>query len=65
MIKITTDDHKKADLYLEWLNDFLTTESFAAYLGVPVEQARDIIIYGRAMHSLRVRSATEYSEVKK
>lgn len=35
------------ELYLDWLNNFLTVEAFAAYHGFSVYQANKIIQLGR------------------
>lgn len=43
-----------ADLYLEFINDFLTTERFAEYLGISVVQCRALVDLGREFHNERV-----------
>ena len=35
------------ELYLEWVNNFLTVEKFASYYDMTIEQAERIIAYGR------------------
>lgn len=43
-----------ADLYLEYINDFLTIERFAEYLDISVVQCRALIDIGREFHNERV-----------
>jgi hypothetical protein len=38
-------------LYLDWLNDFLSVEGFAAYHMIPEKSAAKIIIKGRTLHN--------------
>ena len=39
---------KYPELYLDWVNNFITVERFAEYYGMSVKQAEDIIKIGRA-----------------
>lgn len=43
-----------ADLYLEFINDFLTTERFAEYLDISSTQCRALVDLGREFHNERV-----------
>jgi len=43
-----------ADLYLEFINDFLTIERYAEYLDISVSQCRALIDIGREFHNERV-----------
>lgn len=43
-----------ADLYLEFINDFLTIERFAEYLDVSVSQCLALVDLGREFHNERV-----------
>ena len=38
-----------ADIYLHWLNDFVTVESFAEYHGITDAQAADLITLARGI----------------
>ena len=40
-----------ANLYLEYVNDFLTIERFAEYLDVSVTQCRAMVDLGREFHN--------------
>lgn len=44
-------------LYLSWVNDFLTTESFAAYYGLTYSVARAVIQDGRELHEYKLKKA--------
>ena len=43
-----------ADLYLEFINDFLTIERYAEYLDISVNQCRALIDIGHEFHNERV-----------
>jgi hypothetical protein len=43
-----------ADLYLTYVNDFLTTEVFAEYYGLDEEDARDLLKLAKKSHEQRV-----------
>lgn len=43
-----------ADLYLEWVNDWITVECFAEYYGLTEEQAKTVIELGRQIHEENV-----------
>ena len=47
-----------ADLYLTYVNDFLTTEVFAEYYGLDEDDARDLLKLAKKSHEQRV----EYSK---
>ena len=47
-----------ADLYLNWVNNFLTIEVFAEYYGLDEEDARDLLKLAKKSHEQRV----EYSK---
>ena len=50
--------NKIADLYLTWVNDFLTVSAFAAYLGTDDEShAERVITIGRRAHERRAKRA--------
>ena len=39
------------DLYLDYLNNFLTVEAFADYYGITISQANTAINIGRIQHT--------------
>lgn len=43
-----------ADLYLEWLNDYITIDRFAYDHGMTRADAKNLIKLGRDAHELRV-----------
>ena len=47
----------KAEMYLDWFNNFLTVARFAEYYGITEDQARIIIHEGRILHESRVAVA--------
>ena len=47
-----------ADLYLDWVNNFLTIAVFAEYYGLDEDDARDLLKLAKKSHEQRV----EYSK---
>ena len=47
-----------ADLYLDWVNNFLTIEVFAEYYGLDEEDAKTLLQIAKKSHEQRV----EYSK---
>jgi hypothetical protein len=45
---------KLMDLYLDWVNNFLTVERFAEYYELSLERAHRVINLGRTLHEKRV-----------
>jgi hypothetical protein len=43
-----------ADLYLDWVNNFLTIERFAEYYGLDEDDARDLLALSKKCHEQRV-----------
>lgn len=43
-----------ADLYLDWVNNFLTIAVFAEYYGLDEEDARDLLKLAKKSHEQRV-----------
>lgn len=43
-----------ADLYLDWVNNFLTIEVFAEYYGLDDDDARDLLKLAKKCHEQRV-----------
>lgn len=43
-----------ADLYLDWVNNFLTIAVFAEYYGLDDEDARDLLKLAKKSHEQRV-----------
>ena len=43
-----------ADLYLDWVNNFLTIEKFSEYYGLDEEDARDLLKIAKKCHEQRV-----------
>jgi len=46
-----------ADLYLEWVNNYLTVEKFAEHYQVTEKDAVNLLSYGRRYHEKRVEEA--------
>ena len=38
------------EVYLDWLNNFVTIPAFASWYGIDEREARDIIELGRTIH---------------
>jgi len=47
-MKLTND--QKRDYYLEWLNDYLTVETFAEHKEWSIAYANNVISQGREIH---------------
>ena len=43
-----------ADLYLDWVNNFLTIERFSEYYGLDENDARDLLKLAKKCHEQRV-----------
>jgi hypothetical protein len=43
-----------ADLYLDWLNNFLTHEAFSEYYGLDLEDAKQLLILAKKCHEQRL-----------
>jgi hypothetical protein len=43
-----------ADLYLDWVNNFLTIERFSEYYGLDEEDARELLKLAKKCHEQRV-----------
>jgi hypothetical protein len=43
-----------ADLYLDWVNNFLTIERFAEYYGLDEDDAKDLLALSKKCHEQRV-----------
>lgn len=52
------------ELYLDWVNNFLTVERFAEYYGVTVEHANEILNAGRDSDNFTKDPNIRYSIVK-
>ena len=46
-----------ADLYLEWVNNYLTVEKFAEHYQVTEQDAVNLFSYGRRSHENRAEEA--------
>lgn len=46
----TLKERSFADIYLEYVNDFLTTEYMAEYYGISQKEMEDLISKGRELH---------------
>ena len=58
-IMLETMRQQLARWYLEYVNDFITVKGFAEYYGLSVEQARILIVVGRAIHEENVKENRE------
>jgi len=43
-----------ADLYLDWVNNFLTLERFAEYYGLDEEDAKQLLVLAKKCHEQRL-----------
>jgi hypothetical protein len=43
-----------ADLYLDWVNNFLTIERFSEYYGLDEEDSRELLKLAKKCHEQRV-----------
>lgn len=51
-----------ADLYLDWVNNFLTIEVFAEYYGLDEDDARDLLKLAKKSHEQRVEFLKDTEE---
>ena len=51
-----------ADVYLEWVNNFLTIERFAEYYGLDEEDAKQLLVIAKKSHEQRVEYAAFLKE---
>lgn len=47
-----------ADVYLDWVNNFLTLERFAEYYGLDESDAKQLLAIAKKSHEQRVEYAT-------
>ena len=43
-----------ADLYLDWVNNFLTIEKFSEYYGLDDDDAKQLLVLAKKCHEQRV-----------
>lgn len=43
-----------ADIYLEWVNNFLTIEHFSEYYGLDEDDAKQLLVIAKKSHEQRV-----------
>jgi hypothetical protein len=53
-----------ADLYLDWVNNFLTIAVFAEYYGLDEDDARDLLKLAKKSHEQRVDFLKDIEEVE-
>ena len=51
-----------ADLYLDWVNNFLTIEKFSEYYGLDEDDAKDLLKLAKKCHEQRVDFLTDIEE---
>ena len=51
-----------ADLYLDWINNFLTIERFSEYYGLDEDDAKDLLKLAKKCHEQRVDFLTDIEE---
>ena len=51
-----------ADLYLDWVNNFLTIAVFAEYYGLDEDDARDLLKLAKKSHEQRVEFLKDTEE---
>ena len=52
-----------ADIYLDWVNDFLTVERFAEYYGLDEEDAKQLLKLSKKCHEQRLDFIKDIEEV--
>ena len=52
-----------ADIYLDWVNDFLTVERFSEYYGLDEEDAKQLLKLGKKCHEQRLDFIKDIEEV--
>ena len=52
-----------ADLYLDWVNNFLTIEKFSEYYGLDEEDAKTLLQIAKKSHEQRVDFIKDTEEV--
>ena len=52
MKTLTTE--KRREMYLDWVNNFLTVAYFAEYYGISESEAHEVINSGRGIHERAV-----------
>jgi hypothetical protein len=58
-IKTYQLNEQLADLYLEYVNNFITYGKFAAYYGLPQDSIESILKAGKLCHEFRVELNAE------
>lgn len=54
---VTLANETKADMFLDWFNNFLTIKRFAEYYGMTIDDAKKLIEEGRKLHEERAANA--------
>jgi len=54
-----------ADLYLDWVNNFLTIGRFSEYYGLDEEDAKDLLKLAKKCHEQRVDYLKDIKELDK
>jgi hypothetical protein len=54
-----------ADLYLDWVNNFLTIGRFSEYYGLDEEDAKDLLKLAKKCHEQRVDYLKDIEELDK
>jgi len=54
-----------ADLYLDWVNNFLTISRFSEYYGLDEEDAKDLLKLAKKCHEQRVDYLKDIEELDK
>ena len=52
-----------ADLYLDWVNNFLTYEAFSEYYGLDEEDAKQLLKLAKKCHEQRLDFIKDIEEV--
>jgi hypothetical protein len=54
-----------ADLYLDWVNNFLTIERFSEYYGLDEEDSKELLKIAKKCHEQRVDYLKDIEELDK
>ncbi|MBT7878093.1 MAG: hypothetical protein HN738_08425 [Gammaproteobacteria bacterium] len=52
---INTPQTRMEHAYLDWVNNYLTIETFAEHRGITIEHAKILIVIGREFNRRRIR----------
>lgn len=63
MLKVIYLRDTLADLYLDWVNNFLTIERFSEYYGLDEEDSKELLKLAKKCHEQRVDYLKDIEEL--